>query len=159
MVDGGLPPAADQRMRQLLEQDPALRRQVELARRLRRNLARLSRQPAPAGHWRRLWNIPAADRPKRSNLVPAMVLASVAVVALSISLWSQPDPRGDEQAQQAAVADLAIAMAYLQKGVLVATSQVNQNVGAGMMNALVVSREVIGTEPGRSVEGEQGNDD
>jgi anti-sigma factor RsiW len=159
MVDGGLPPASEQRMRSLLEQDPSLRRQVELARRLRRDLARLSRRPAPAGLWRQLWNIPAADRPKRSNLVPAIVVASVAVVALSISLWTEPDRLDDERAQQAAVADFAIAMGYLQKGVLVATSQVNQSVGAGMMNAYVVSRNAIGTEPDRSVEGEQGNDD
>jgi len=146
MADGSLARAAEQRMHSLMARDPQLARRVEAARQLRAELSRLRRRHAPAGLMQRLWRIPSVERPYRARLVPAFVMAAVVAMAVGVGLFYRPAPTEQELAQQAAVQDLATAMSYLQMGVILATSEVNRNVGAEMKNAFAVSREAIGTE-------------
>jgi anti-sigma factor RsiW len=146
MADGSLSPTAENRMRALMARDPELGRRVELSRQLQRDLARLARRPAPRGLFRRLWNIPSANRAVEFRWLPAAALAGLAAIAVGIGLFNRPSPTAEQLAQQAAAQDVALAMGYLQKGLMMATGEVNQNVGAGMMKAYVVSRNALDME-------------
>jgi len=156
MVDGSLSPAAEQRMRMLINADPAIRARVEQARSLRRKLRALGHGPVPRGLLGRLWQIPAAGKPSRSPWMPAAALAGFAAAALAVSLFmSVRGPAPEELARDAAVQDFVVAMAYLQKSVTIAQNEVNQAVGSGMLSALEVSREVMDASPETGDQGEQ----
>jgi anti-sigma factor RsiW len=141
LADGSLTPEAERRMRALIASDPELAGAVERARALRRELREIRGRRVPRGLWRRLWQIPAADRPGESYFAPVTVLATVAVAALGLSLFLRnPGPSPEEIAQQQAIKDFAVATAYLQQSMLLARNEVNQAVGTGVLEALAMSR-------------------
>lgn len=156
MADGSLSPEAEQRMRSLIDADPEIGARVARARSLRRELGALRGGPVPRGLLGRLWQIPAAGRPKRPAFMPAAAFAALAAAALAVSLFmSIRGPTAEELAREAAVQDFVVAMAYLQKSVTIAQNEVNQAVGSGMLSAIEVSREVMEASPGSGDEGEQ----
>lgn len=145
MADGSLSAEAERRMRALINCDPELRAQVQRARALRQELRSLANRRAPRGLARRLWQIPAAERPRGFLWAPAMAMASIAAVALTAGLLLRnPGPSPEELAREAAVQDFALVVAYLQKSALVARNEVNEAVGYGMADALATSRGAIG---------------
>jgi anti-sigma factor RsiW len=158
MVDGNLSEAAEQRMRALIDDDPALAAEVERARGLRRELKALRRVPVPRGLGSRLWRIPNRERPRVGiTWVPATGIAAVAALALTVSILFGIEgqrPSEEQLAREAAIQDFAIAMAYLQKSALVARNEVNEAVGAGVMDAWAAGRDAIGQTGLESDEGE-----
>jgi hypothetical protein len=93
----------------------------------------------------RLWQIPSRNRSVGSLVwVPAAFVAAAASVALTLNLFfGISGPTAEEQAQAAAVEDFTIVMAYLQKSALMATNEVNEAVGSGVLEALAVSRGMM----------------
>jgi len=160
MADGSLSAEAARRMRTLMNCDPGIRAEVERARALRLDLKALAGVPVPKGLRRKLWRIPAAERPRRSYWMPAAALASVAAVALGVGLFLEArGPSEEELAREAALQDFAIAMEYLQRSALMARNEVNEAVGSGVMDALAMSRGAIRQSAAGIDEGEQDNDD
>ena len=142
MADGSLEPAAERRMRTLVNCDPEIRAELERARTLMGDLQGLADVPVPRGLRRRLSRIPAAERAQ--FWVPATAFASVAVAALAVSLFfGLRGPSAEDLARQAAVEDFAITMAYLQKGALMASNEINTTIGSGVLGALEMSRGTI----------------
>jgi anti-sigma factor RsiW len=155
MADGSLSAEAERRMQALLNCDPALRAQVEQARAIRRDLRALAARPVPRGLLRRLWRIPVANRPEHSYWMPATALASVAVIALSVGLFfNLQRPTPEDLAREAAVKEFVVAVAYLQKSVVMAQNEVNEAVGSGVLSALEVSRGMMATSQTESDQGE-----
>jgi anti-sigma factor RsiW len=166
MADGSLSAEGEQRMRAAMRLDPELAARVERARALRRELQRLAEAPVPPGLWRRLWRIPSPG-PSRIGgfLAPAGVLATAVVAALSVGVFlSQPDetPIGAvpmDEAQAAAVQDVAIAVTYLHKSMVMANNEINEVVGSGVLGALVASRGMMDRTESNGPEGERQNGD
>ena len=160
MADGSLSADAERRMRALIHCDPELKAQVERARALRLELRALTSRRAPRGLARRLWQIPAANRPRTLLWAPATALASLAVVAITAGLLIyDPGPTREELARDAAVQDFALVVAYLQKSALVARNEVNAAVGYGMADALATSRSAIERPAADTVKGADSNVD
>jgi hypothetical protein len=161
MADGSLTPEAEKRMRVLMNIDPGIRADVEAATALRQSLLRQRERRVPRGLFWRLWRIPGANRPRHRNFwIPAVALASVAAVAIGLGIYVTPrGPTPEELAQQQAVEDFAIVVAYLQKSTLMASNEVNEAVGYGVRDALVASRGAIRKSEAGVDEGEQGNVD
>jgi hypothetical protein len=145
MAEGSLAPAAEKRMLGAMAHDARLARRVEQARALRLKLANLAPVPVPAGLVWRLWRIPVDDRKRASRLwMPIAFVAAAASVALTVNLFfGMQGPTAEEQARAAAVEDFTIVMAYLQKSAVVATQEVNQAVGSGVLEALAVSHGTL----------------
>lgn len=155
MADASLTPEAEQRMRALLDDDLELRAELERARAIRRQLRALSAKRAPRGLLRRLWQIPMDQHSAHSFWRPATALASIAVIALSASVFfALQGPSPDDLAREAAVKDFVIAVAYLQKSAVMAQNEVNDAVGSGVLSALEVSRGVLATSQSGSDQGE-----
>jgi len=160
MADRSLSPEAERRMRALMASDPELAAEVERAAMLRQSLRALVRRPAPKGQFRRLWQIPTADRPRAAYWAPASVLATVAAVAVAIGIFRiGPGPSPDDLAREQAMQDFAIAMAYLQKSATMASNEVNEAVGIGVLDAWSIGRGTIRDSVSRGMQGEQDNDD
>lgn len=160
MADESLAADAKRRMQAIMAEDPEIAAEVERAKALRRNLRLLVGRPAPRGQLRRLWTIPGADRPRAGYWAPAMVLATVAAAALGISVFlNDPGPSAEELAQEAAVQDLAVALAYLQRSAELARSEVNEAVGDGMRGAMSISRQAVARVDSRIGEGVNDNAD
>ena len=160
MADGSLTAESERRMRTLMAADPTLAAEVERARQLRREIRALTRTPVPRGLGRRLWRIPAADRPRAGYWAPATVLASVAAVAVLVGvLMDEPGPSPEQLAREAALKDFAMAMAYLQKSATMASNEVNQAVSGGVLDAWAIGRGMIRDSVARGMEGEQDNED
>lgn len=162
MAEGSLSAEGKRRMLAAIERDPALAARVEQARALRRALRELAGAPVPRGLWWRLWRIPTADRPRRSGIegmwMPtAGVLATAVVAALGIGVFIGTEGPSAEQ-EAAAVRDFSIAMAYLQKSALMASNEVNEAVGSGVLDALAMSRGMLDREEVEDTDGEQEND-
>ena len=160
MAEGSLSAAAEERMRAAMSQDASLAGQVAAARALKRDLAALRSAPVPRGLWWRLWRIPNAGR-KRTNTIwmPAGALVTALVVVIGANLYLQgPEPALDQVAQQEAVEDFVIAVAYLQKSALMARNEVNEAVGSSVLSALAVSRGIMDRSETGISEGE-GNDE
>jgi anti-sigma factor RsiW len=144
LADGSLSPDAERRMRDLIQRDPDLARQLERAIMLRRELRQLVHGPVPKGLARRLWSIPAAGRPRSGFWLPALAAAGIGALALTLGLLLyRPGPSPEELAGQAAAADFAIVVAYLQKSVLVARDEVNKTIGTEMVDALTISSRAM----------------
>ena len=161
MADDDLSAEAERRMRILMRIDPEIRSEVERARALRLELRALAKAPAPRGLMFRLWRIPSAHRrPQRLVWKPAMALAGIAAIGLTVAILNSPQgPTAEELAREAAIQDFTIAVAYLQKSVLMARNEVNAAVGSGMMEALETSRGAVGRQNAGSSEGVRGNVD
>ena len=160
MADGSLTADAERRMRTLMNCDPDIRAQVERARALRLELRALASRRAPQGLARKLWQIPAADRPRGYFWAPATAVASIAVVAITAALLLyDPGPSPEQLAQEAAVQDFALVVAYLQKSAMVARNEVNEAVGYGVADALATSRGLMERPVGATGKGVQGNVD
>jgi anti-sigma factor RsiW len=160
MADGSLSPDAARRMRALMERDPGLAQQLAEAQALRRKLRRLSNTPVPRGLARRLWGIPATGRRQSVVWMPAIAVAGIASLAVALGLMLyRPGPSPEELARNAAVQDFAIAVAYLQKSVLLARNEVNETVGSEMMDALAMSRGAIQRADESNEEGAQNDRD
>ncbi len=160
MADGSLSPDARRRMRALMAEDPAIAAAVDRAQAVRRDLRTLAGRRPPPGQLRRLWMIPAADRPRDGYWVPATVLATVAAVAVGVSvLLGDAGPTSEEIARDQAMQDFAIAMAYLQKSATMATNEVNEAVGYGVLDAWAIGQGAIRESVAAGAEGEQDNED
>lgn len=161
MAEGSLPAEAERRMLAAMDRDPGLAERVERARVLRRALRGLADVPVPRGLWWRLWRIPTANRPRRNGiegmwLPTAGVLATAVVAALSINVFLGTE--GPSAEEEAAVRDITIALAYLQKSALMASNEVNEAVGSGMLDALAMSRGMLDRQEVDTINGEQEND-
>lgn len=160
MADGTLSPAAEERMRGAMNRHPALAKRVEQARALRRLLGNMDTAPVPRGLLWRLWRIPAEDRARGFGLwAPAGVFATAVIAALGVNLYlGTPEPEFSEAEQVAAVQEFAIAMAYLQKGTLMASNSINDSLGSGVASALNASRGMMERTEFGSSDGERNND-
>jgi anti-sigma factor RsiW len=140
-VDGSLTEANRERMRAALQRDPQLRAAAERAAAVRRALREALPAPLPRGLRRRLLAIPA-----RSGRVwgPRFALAVAAgVAALAVAVWWQRpvEPTLDERV--AALADLELAMHYIQKSARFTQSEVTGAVDSGLQGAWARSRESL----------------
>ncbi|HUF71629.1 MAG TPA: hypothetical protein VMR74_01890 [Gammaproteobacteria bacterium] len=164
MADGSLSAGARRRMLAAMDRDPALAARVEQARALSRALRGLAAVPVPRGLWWRLWRIPTADRPRRNGIegmwVPtAGIFATAVVAALGINVFlGTRGPTAEEEAQAAAVRDFTVAMAYLQKSVLMANNEINVAVGSGVLDVLAMSGGMLERTEIDGSNGEQDND-
>lgn len=156
MADGSLPAEAERRMRTVMNGDPEIREAVEHARALRLELRQLAAVGVPRGLLGRLWQIPSARRRRRACWMPAAALATIAAVALGASLWlTDRGPSDEELARREALQEFTIAMAYLQKSALMASNEVNEAVGSGMLDALAMTRGAIRPADSDRDEGER----
>ena len=160
MAEGSLSAEAERRMLAAMDRDEGLKQRVRHAQDLRRMLRGLGAPPVPRGLWWRLWQIPSVDRPRRLNAwAPAGVLATAVVVALGIGgLLDTQGPAPEDPAATAAVQDFAIAMAYLQKSTLMASNEVSEAVGSGVLDALAMSRGMLDRAEIGDFNGEQDDD-
>lgn len=149
MADGSLSPEAERRMVTIMRVDRSLAARVEKARELGQALKQLQPVPVPKGLVWRLWRIPSKN-PRSSERrigvmwLPAAFVAAAASVALTLNVFfGMTGPTAEEQARAAAVEDFTIVMAYLQKSALMATNEVNEVVGTGVLDALSVSRGLM----------------
>jgi hypothetical protein len=156
-VAGNLPPEAERRMRAVMEDSPDLRKQVECARLVRRELRSLRSAPVPGRLFWSLLGIPGRDRAPRLSLhMPATVMASVAAVAIGVGSYSIVERhKAEAQARETAVRDFQVAMVYLQKSTALANSEVTEAVGLGVRSAVNASRSVLQDAQGGVSEGEQ----
>jgi hypothetical protein len=156
MADGSLSPEAEQRMVTIMRIDKELAGRVEMAIALRKSLRQLKAAPVPKGLVWRLWHIPSQNRRVGVGWwMPVGLVAAAASVALTLGIFfGVSGPTAEEEARAAAVQDFTIVMAYLQKSALMATSEVNEAVGSGVLDALAVSR---GMMERKETEGSQGD--
>jgi hypothetical protein len=150
MADGSLSPEAERRMLAVMRLDEGLAARVDKARALRLALRQLKPVPFPKGLVWRLWRIPSRNRPSRNRLIdggiwmPVVFVAAAASVAITLNLFfGMSGPTAEEEARAAAVEDFTIVMAYLQKSAVMATNEVNEAVGSGVLDALAVSRGMM----------------
>jgi hypothetical protein len=101
--------------------------------------------PVPKRLVWRLWRIPSEDRRIGGFVwMPVAVVAAAASVALTLNVFfGVSGPTAQQEAEAAAVEDFTIVMAYLQKSALMATNEVNEAVGSGVLDALAVSRGML----------------
>lgn len=159
MADGTLSPDAEKRMLEQMSRDVALAARVEQARALRQQLNQLGRVPVPHGLFWRLWRIPAQERRLSSRIwMPAGFIAVAASVALAVNVFFATQGPSPEEEARAAMEDFAVAMAYLHKGTLMASNEVNEAVGSGMLNALVMSQGMLNRTEIDGLNGEQVDD-
>lgn len=145
MADGSLSPQAERRMLAVMRLDEGVAARVKQARALQLALKQLKPAPVPKRLVWRLWRIPSRDR-RTGGVVwmPVAFVAAAASVALTLNIFfGISGPTAEEQAQAAAVEDFTIVMAYLQKSALMATNEVNEAVGSGVLDALAVSRGMM----------------
>lgn len=122
---------------------------MSMDRKTRRALARAVRIAPPPGLLRRLLAIPESTRaPAPSSwrwLAAPAALAAVAAVAFVLVRGPQgPEPSPEDAlAAEAAVRDFMVAMAYLQKSTEIAGRHTGNEIGNGMLEALVLSREAL----------------
>lgn len=161
MADGSLSAEGEQRMRAAMSRDPDLAAKVARAQALQRELRHFAEVPVPRGLFRRLWQIPSPGPSRAGGFwMPAGVLATVVVAALSINIFfGQPDVAPMDEAQAAAVQDVAIAVSYLHKSMVMARNEINEAVGSGVLGALAVSSGMIDGTESNGFEGDRQNDD
>jgi hypothetical protein len=104
----------------------------------------LRRRLLAAGPVRKRFFVPAEFTWSGVAVTGAGVLAT-AVIAFSFGSLAMrtPDP-----AQQAAVRDFAIAMAYLRQTAALTRDEVNLQVGQGLVTAIEISTQTLATEVG-----------
>jgi hypothetical protein len=79
--------------------------------------------------------------------------AAVAAIAIGVALdVSRPAPQPDE-AQLAAMRDLALAMRYLQRTAVIAEEEVSGAVTAGLLDAFRAGQVAIGDEESEDEDG------
>jgi anti-sigma factor RsiW len=160
MADGSLTAESEQRMHELMAADPGIAAEVARARQLRRQLRGLTRMPVPTGLGRRLFRIPAADRPRAAYWAPVSAFASVVAAAIGLGLFlSEPGPSPEQLASEKAMQEFAIVMAYLQKSAGMASNEATAAVGYGVLDAWAIGRGTLSESVTRGKQGEQGNDD
>lgn len=148
MADGSLDGAERRRFEQAMENDAALEAAVERARSVRGALRRMSGAPLPAGMLRRLLAVRSRQSRAWSTRSWAWVAvpAAAAVVAVVVGALivnrppARPDPR------LVAIQEFTIAMGYLQQSMAVASDEVEDQVGSGLLDAFVVSRNYLVNE-------------
>jgi anti-sigma factor RsiW len=143
LVDGSLPPESERRMQAALRQEHRLRREVDAARALRRELKRLRKPPMPHGLVFRLLSIPVAERPSQRRLLPVTGVAALAVIAIGAGVFPFVQESSEARARVAAVEDFQLAMVYLQKSTALAHNQVSEAVSLGILGAVETSRHVL----------------
>jgi len=154
MADGTLTRDERRRLRNAMAADPQLRRAVDDAVALRRELGHLARVPVPHALSRRLLGIanglphgPAQRVPSVAWSVGLAAAAAVAVAGVAFMLLRPaPEPqrkpvaaRSDDRDE--AVQQFEIAMAYLRRSATIASTEVTTAVGGGLRDALSASRE------------------
>lgn len=161
MADASLSADGEQRMRAAMSRDPDLAAKVARAQALRRELRRFAEVPVPRGLLRRLWQIPSPGPSRVGGFwVPAGVLATVVVAALSINVFfGQPDVAPIDEAQAAAVQDVAIAVSYLHRSMIMANNEINEAVGSGVLGALAASSGMMNRTGSDGSEGDRQDDD
>jgi hypothetical protein len=144
-ADGSLGYRDRQRMRDAIAADPALRKAIEDARRIRAALAgSASHTPVPPGLRERLLRIPegAPRLPARRWPIGAVAsaVAAAAVIGIAIGVGLRPTREPSAEQLQAA-AELQTAMTYLRRTATVAETEVMTAVGSGLRDAVGVSRD------------------
>lgn len=126
LVDGELDAADIEQLKMAADGDPELARAVAEAIQLRRELAALQIEAAPLSLQRKLRRIPKdQQRNERQGYFKPVWLAAAAATVLAALLLERP---GEQSAEAQAIArgrqDLALALAYLDRATLRASSQI-----------------------------------
>jgi ferric-dicitrate binding protein FerR (iron transport regulator) len=133
-ADDSLDASDRARMHEALRADPSLRAAVERARAVRSTLGDLRRAPVPAGLLGRLLAAPFPER-RRRNWLLIGAPAAVAAIAIGVAVYvTRPPPRPNE-AELAAMRELALAMRYLQQSAVTTEEEVGGAVTAGLLDA------------------------
>ena len=143
-ADDSLTGESRARMEAVIAADPLLAAAAERAVAVRRALRESAPVSMPRGLRGRLLAIPGqAPRARRSFLVPALVSAAAAAVA--VALWFRPEPPTPPVDPQVAAVtqDVEIAMRYLQKTASITQRHVTSAVGTGFSDAFTVTREAL----------------
>jgi anti-sigma factor RsiW len=142
-VDGSLRGVDRERMRAALQRDPELRAAAERAAAIYHALHAQEPAALPQGLRRRLLAIPKpAVRRVQPWMLPALVAAGVAALAVAawLALPTAPPPPDE---RMAAIADFELAVHYLNKSARITQVEVTRQVGTGLRDAWVTSRESI----------------
>jgi len=142
-ADGSLSGESLERMNAALAADARLKAAADRAVAVRRALRALrasSAERMPAGLRWRLLAIPGAERRSYWWALPAAA-AAVAIVAVALTLRPAPPPTIDQRV--AAIQDFELAMRYLRDSASLAQSDVTFELGSGLQEALVKSRESL----------------
>ena len=119
---------------------------------VRAGLRDLRGAPVPSGLLARLLDAPFPAR-RRPTWLLIGAPAAVAAIAIGIALYvSRPPPQPDE-AQLAAMRELALAMRYLQRSAVIAEDEVNVAVTAGLLDAFRAGNIKIGDENSEDEDG------
>lgn len=165
MADGTLPPADAQRMRAAMQRDPELQAAVERAAALRRELRALNRVAVPHGFLRRLLAVPAVHgrerraRPRRLAWL-ATAAATLAVAGGTLAVLEQREARereavaAREREAAEALAQVRLAMTYLQRTSEIAGAHVKDAVLTSLIAALETSREAMEHKEPPSADGD-----
>jgi anti-sigma factor RsiW len=141
LADDSLDAADRERMSEALRADPQLRAAVERARAVRGGLRDLRTSRVPAGMLGRLLAAPFPRRQRTSWLLIGAP-AVAAAVAIGIALYVSRPPQPDE-AQLAAMRDLAVAMRYLQRTAVITEEEVGGAVTAGLLDAFRAGQDAL----------------
>lgn len=122
---------------------------IGIDKRTRRALARAVRVKPPRGLLRRLLSIPGQSAPTRARgawhwvAAPAALAGVAALAFLLAPLLDEPEPSPEELAAAAAMRDFTVAMAYLQRSAEIADRHTRDQIGDGLYEALVLSRDAL----------------
>jgi len=143
-ADGTLTSENRARMAAAIVVDPLLAAAAERALAVHRALRATPPAPMPPDLRRRLLAIPGRSPRARSFMLPAFASAAAAVAVVVVALWLQPEPPAPVDPRAIAAAqELETAMRYLQRSARVTQGHVTSAVGAGLRDALAVSREAL----------------
>lgn len=153
MADGSLGAAERARMVKALDRDPGLRAALDEAKAVLRGLEAFSLPKPPAGLRGRLL---AAAPARRRRFAPVdfawsgMAVTSAGVLATAVIAFSFGSlaMRTPDIAEQAAMRDFGIAMAYLRQTAAMTRDEVNQQLGQGLVTAIEISTHTLTTEDG-----------
>lgn len=136
LLDGELDSADAEALKAEAANDRQLARDIVEAYQLQRAMDHVRPEPAPASLRRRLRRIPCEHGTRPRLLQPrwAAALATVPLLAIALLLARPPEPSRAEV--ETAAAELAIALAYIEKVSDRATRRIEREVGGELQEAV-----------------------
>lgn len=145
MAEGSLAPGDARRMRAAMQRDPALRAAAERAGALRAALVQLADTPVPRTLLRRLWAMPrrsAPARPRRARTAWRLAVPAAAALAAVLLQHAYNEREREREAAQA-LAQLELAMTYVEQSSAVASAHVAEALRTSMRAAAATSRKAL----------------
>ncbi len=126
LVDGELDAAGIEQLKMAARGDPEFSRAVFDAEQLRRELAALQIESAPVSLQEKLWRIPGDQKreQRRRYFKPVWLAAAAASVIAALLLDLPGEPTAEAREIARGKQDLALALAYLDRATLRASSQI-----------------------------------